>query len=142
MEPKPLYKTHEGRKKYAREWARNKRATDLEWRKMERKKNNERMKRMYKENPMFILKKKNAYFKREYGISLEDYDIKFVKQKGNCAICKTSSTKFKKNLMLDHDHKTGKIRGLLCCNCNYALGHLKDDVMILKSAIKYLNRHA
>lgn len=56
-----------------------------------------------------------------------------------CAICGKHQPK--KRLAIDHDHKTGKIRGLLCSNCNTALGLLKDNISIAESAVKYLKRH-
>jgi len=57
----------------------------------------------------------------------------FKEQKGLCAICKTST-----KLVIDHDHKTGKIRGLLCHNCNIGLGNMKDSPDILRAASLYL----
>jgi len=55
-------------------------------------------------------------------------------QDGNCAICKAEQA----SLYVDHDHKTGKVRGLLCEQCNFLLGNAKDNVNILASAVKYL----
>jgi len=66
-----------------------------------------------------------------------EYDKMFLKQKGRCKICGERVKKYR--LSLDHCHKTGKIRGLLCNNCNLALGNFKDNVRFLKKAIKYLN---
>lgn len=64
-------------------------------------------------------------------------------QDGKCAICKTASwdkehKKFRR-LVVDHDHKTGKVRGLLCANCNLVLGHAKDSVQLLAASIAYLS---
>lgn len=64
-----------------------------------------------------------------------------ILQDGKCAICGKGPggmSNTKKRLVVDHNHKTGKIRGLLCGSCNIGLGHFKDNVEILKSAIKYL----
>lgn len=74
--------------------------------------------------------------KRKYGISIDVYDTLFEKQKGVCAICHNPPKT--KNLFVDHDHTTGKIRGLLCSPCNFALGAFRDQVGYLKRAIKYL----
>lgn len=68
---------------------------------------------------------KNAHLKRMYGITLEEYNQMKQEQNGKCAIC-SCEEKFKqnekiKNLCVDHDHKTGEIRGLLCHRCNIAL---------------------
>lgn len=72
-----------------------------------------------------------------YGISLTQYTELFNKQDGHCAICKEISDK---TLSVDHDHRTGKVRGLLCHDCNRALGQFKDSILILESATEYLYR--
>ena len=74
-----------------------------------------------------------------YGLTVEQYDTMLLEQNGVCAIClnpeKSSSKTF---LSIDHDHKTGKIRGLLCDNCNKGLGHFYDNSSLLYNAINYL----
>lgn len=74
--------------------------------------------------------------KRYYNLTLEQYDEMLKEQGSVCQICKDKSTK---TLHVDHNHATGKIRGLLCAKCNHAIGLLKDSVSILQNAIKYLN---
>lgn len=76
-----------------------------------------------------------------YGIGLEEYDKLFAAQEGRCAICGRHQTELSKVLGIDHDHRTGKIRGLLCQSCNLALGNAFDDIWILERAIKYLQIH-
>ena len=76
---------------------------------------------------------------KKYGITEDDYLRIFEGQKGVCLIC--GLPQLTKRLHIDHDHKTGKIRGLLCENCNRGLGMFKDDIVTLKSAIGYLNKH-
>lgn len=76
--------------------------------------------------------------KRKYKISLKDYNDIFHRQSGNCAICHTNQSMFTMQLSVDHCHKTGKVRGLLCNNCNRCIGLLKDDTEVLKRAINYL----
>ena len=71
-----------------------------------------------------------------YGLTLEQYNQMFVSQNGKCKICNESQ---EKRLCVDHCHKTGKVRGLLCSNCNFGIAFLKDDPNLLLSAIKYLN---
>jgi hypothetical protein len=67
------------------------------------------------------------------------YEILFEKQNGLCAICNNPEQSQKyKTLSVDHCHLTGSIRGLLCSNCNRALGLFKDNLLVLESAIKYL----
>lgn len=74
---------------------------------------------------------------QRYGISANDYNDIFSHQKGVCAICwRKQSTK----LHVDHCHTTGVVRGLLCGNCNRALGLMKDNVDFLSKAIIYLQK--
>jgi len=76
---------------------------------------------------------------RTYGITIGDYDRMFVKQSGVCKICGTDNPGTNKGrFAIDHNHETGKVRGLLCYSCNVGIGHLKDDPFILLSAFKYL----
>lgn len=79
---------------------------------------------------------------RKFGITHQDYAKLFQNQDGLCAICKQPETATRlgkvKSLAVDHDHKTGRIRGLLCSDCNTGIGKLKDDPEILQSAIQYL----
>lgn len=84
----------------------------------------------------------DKYLKRTYGIS--SIDFKQLKENSNlkCSICGSDGFVLNKNsvfkLAIDHDHSTGKVRGLLCHNCNRALGLFKDSIENLKSAISYL----
>lgn len=85
--------------------------------------------------------KRNALksnLKLKYGITIEEYDDMYVKQNGKCAICGVSETELKIKFAVDHDHKTNLVRGLLCKNCNFILGHAYDDITILQNAINYL----
>jgi hypothetical protein len=89
---------------------------------------------------------KGYYLKRDYGISLEAYSAMLVKQGGLCAICGTpngserSNNNGRKVLAVDHDHKTGAIRGLLCSLCNQALGLLLENPEFFRKAADYLER--
>ena len=73
---------------------------------------------------------------KKFGINSNDYKELNLLQKGLCAICKKTSKFF--NLAVDHDHNTGKIRGLLCENCNRALGLFYDSPEFLINAAKYV----
>ena len=76
---------------------------------------------------------------KKHGITLDRYNDLFAQQKGKCAICGTHESQLsKKGLAIDHDHETNKVRGLLCGNCNRALGFFKDDIKNLKRAIRYI----
>jgi predicted nucleic acid-binding Zn ribbon protein len=74
-----------------------------------------------------------------YGITAEEYDALLAAQEGRCAICGSPDWPGKGNRPhIDHDHETGRIRGLLCNNCNTGLGQFKDDPQRLRAAIRYL----
>ena len=76
---------------------------------------------------------------RLYGITIAQYDKMFEEQGGVCKICGTDDPgKGKGRFAIDHSHKTGKVRGLLCSSCNVGIGHLQDDPSILLSAFNYL----
>jgi len=85
-------------------------------------------------------KRKRSLFKK-YGVSLEQYDDMLHHQNGECAICKSKDVgrKGAKYFNVDHCHSTGKVRGLLCHNCNIILGKIKDSKEWLSVAIKYLD---
>lgn len=71
----------------------------------------------------------------QYGLTREDYEHILVHQNGVCAICKEKPPKV---FDIDHCHKTGRVRGLLCGNCNRILGFAKDDPERLLAAVRYL----
>lgn len=87
---------------------------------------------------------RKANLKRFHGMTIEEYDALYQQQKGVCAICgrkETSKNQWGvKRLAVDHDHKTGRIRGLLCERCNQGIGKLREDVGILLKAIEYLSK--
>jgi hypothetical protein len=72
-----------------------------------------------------------------YGMDVGDYDLIYAKQGGKCAICWRATGKTRR-LSVDHDHKSGKVRGLLCSTCNRMLGHARDDTDFFARAINYL----
>lgn len=84
------------------------------------------------------------FYKRKYGITLDDYNSMLKEQNGLCAICRMPSTKIDKRsnkvqrLNVDHCHKTGKVRGLLCIKCNHGIGYFNDNILLLESCIRYL----
>ena len=86
-----------------------------------------------------------SHLSLKYKISLEEYQQKVAEQGGLCAICgRESLTKGKTGrvytLAVDHEHGTGRVRGLLCGPCNQGLGSFGEDVSRLKAAIKYLEK--
>ena len=116
----------------------------------------------YNQLPEVILKKKekdtpeykekmnkqirNSYLKKTYNLSLENYNKLVEQQNNECAICGNNET-VKQNgkitrLAVDHDWETGKVRGLLCKNCNTTLGNLNEDISLFEKCIKYLEKHS
>lgn len=108
--------------------------TDLEYR-------NKHSTDWKKENPQKV---RQQQIKHVYNLSWEQYENMFKSQEGSCALCQTP-LKLHKGIehgtevaVVDHCHTTGQVRGLLCKNCNTALGLFKDNKDVLKKAFKYL----
>lgn len=84
---------------------------------------------------------------KKYNISWEEYLELIKKQNNKCDICvKEETQRSNKNgridsLRIDHDHKTGKVRGLLCSKCNFGISQFNDDIKLLYNAIKYIERN-
>jgi hypothetical protein len=97
---------------------------------------NEYHKKWEKENPDKI---RGYRLKHTFNISLEDYNKLFQDQKGLCRICKKHQSQLNEILVIDHNHDTDEIRGLLCRSCNMALGLLKDNKIFLQNALDYLS---
>ena len=80
---------------------------------------------------------------KRYGLTSEEYDARFKKQGGVCAICKKKEVSTRdgktKVLAVDHDHATGAVRGLLCTHCNTGLAMFRDDLRLLVLAGRYLS---
>jgi len=76
---------------------------------------------------------------RRCGLSIDDYDKQYDEQQGKCPICKINAPRYGKGrLVADHDHKSGQFRTLLCGTCNSGLGLFKEDIEIMKNAIKFI----
>lgn len=80
------------------------------------------------------------YLRSKFGLTQADYDAMLAVQDGLCAICRRPGEQSYKGLHIDHDHESGRVRGLLCHRCNMALGLLGDSVTALAEAIAYLDR--
>lgn len=110
-------------------------------------------KQYYQENKDEILVKRKTYHMsktrdqlrkqncKRYGATLEWWKTTFESQNQSCAICLSLVSKNNKDFCIDHDHSTGKLRGILCGHCNTALGKFEDNPDHLTSAIKYLLKH-
>lgn len=88
-------------------------------------------------SPLSRKKSRLATRNRKYGITTEWYEETLAKQQGACAICSLACTTGK-SLAVDHNHETGKARGLLCMSCNTAIGKLGDDPNLVLKAYEYL----
>jgi hypothetical protein len=95
--------------------------------------------RTVKDRPRSIATVRAYKLRTAYGLTAAEYDALLAKQAGRCAICGTQPVK---RLAVDHEHATGKVRGLLCSTCNSGLGHFKDSVPALENAIAYLRLHS
>lgn len=80
-------------------------------------------------------KRHDSEFRQKYGIGLHQYQTILEEQNGVCYICEEKDFR---NLAVDHDHSTGRVRRLLCTNCNTGLGKFKDDPNLLKRAAEYV----
>ena len=105
-----------------------------EWREY----NRQWRKNQLEKDPQKVRAKEKNWNLNRYGISLEEFDSLREKQNYCCAICGQHEDTQKKNLFVDHCHETGRVRGLLCNCCNFALGHFKDSQLLLQKAINYL----
>lgn len=84
---------------------------------------------------------RNSVLKREFGITLVRYEEMLAEQGGRCAICNTCQSQDGKSFAVDHCHATGKVRALLCLNCNVTLGKMGDNPSLLRAAADYLEAH-
>jgi hypothetical protein len=87
---------------------------------------------------------RNKRLKSKYGLTPEDFDRMLESQGGVCAICGDARWDAARNPEMpsvDHDHATGKVRGLLCKHCNLILGYARDEPAVLAKAIEYLDSH-
>jgi hypothetical protein len=84
---------------------------------------------------------KDLNLRKKYGICLKDFNALLEKQRGSCAIC-SSSNWHGRQACVDHDHVTGKVRGLLCHKCNLAIGLLGDNLALAESLVEYLKQGA
>jgi prolyl oligopeptidase PreP (S9A serine peptidase family) len=132
-------KTAEEKKQYRREQYLKNKDKEKAAREIYYSKNKElilaRNKKYNKENPD---KRKSAILKYEYGITLDQYNEMFKAQEGKCAICQRHQNKLTRTLCVDHDHKTNKVRALLCLTCNTDVSVVENR---LEEMTKYLNKH-
>lgn len=121
------------------------------WRENNKERNKELAKNYYKQNKEKINLRTSSYYynnkekykgihrrnhlKEKYNISESEYNKILIRQDYKCAVCGQIDSR---NLCVDHDHKHGNIRGLLCNNCNRAIGHFHENIFSMIKAICYL----
>lgn len=144
---KQYYKNNKDKyKKYQQKYNEKNKEKIKEIQKIYRENNKEKIKKNY-----YIYRKKNKetykrnMLKRDHGITLEEFNKMKEEQNNVCYICGQPETKKNrekiKELAVDHNHKTGKIRKLLCYNCNVGLGYSKENPYILINMVKYLLKY-
>lgn len=87
----------------------------------------------YKKSSKYKSISKFSRIKSKYGVTREQYTALLNEQDGHCACCIST-----KNLSVDHDHETGRVRGILCKDCNTSLGFIKESIPTLQNLIEYL----
>jgi len=105
-----------------------------------REKSLERNKAWCKKNPDRLVIHNITKKLKGYGITIAIYNRMLEEQRGVCAIC-FKKCKSGRSLSVDHCHKTGKVRALLCGNCNQGLGSFCDDIKNIERALEYLKKH-
>lgn len=106
-----------------------------DWRVKNRDAHNETERRRYASSP----KKWARHLRNRYGITPETYQALLERQAGRCAICSIAHGDGEETLCVDHDHLTGRVRGLLCAKCNRMLGCANDRPEVLLEGAKYLD---
>lgn len=93
--------------------------------------------------PEYRLQQRKHHLKKNYGISIYDYDKMLDLQGNKCAVCKikTPNGQSDKYFHIDHCHKTEKVRGLLCSTCNMGLGLFKENIEVLNNLIQYIKNN-
>lgn len=107
--------------------------------------NNDRSKKWAQKNKQRVtINARKRHLMTKFGITLEDYNTMLERQGHKCFTCGcgVDSPRVKqKNFCVDHDHKTGKVRKILCDSCNLILGNANDSISLLEKCIKYLEMH-
>lgn len=136
------YKTLEKEREYQREYRKKNRERINFIHRKYYKKHKKRLRRIRRGQPekrdyaKRRLYQKDYFLRKYYGINILEFNEMRKSQNDKCAICNLEV-----KLLVDHDHKSGKIRGLLCSKCNCGIGYFKDDAKLLESAKEYLNKN-
>ncbi len=127
----------------AKENTKTKYRPDREWKMKNPDKYKEMVSKLRAENPNVIKgwwKKNNRerYLVEKYGLTASNWQKMFERQYGRCAICGIDHKDTDRGLFVDHNHSTGKVRGLICINCNLVIGNSRENCAYLIHTIEYL----
>ncbi|MBA7567374.1 hypothetical protein ES708_09085 [subsurface metagenome] len=122
-----IYKTQKEKREYAKRWAKDNPEKVSKRNKKYRENYPEKIKEMQKKSDL----------KRHYGLSYKDWLRIWEDQDGKCAICRRNFSK-PSDAFVDHNHETGKVRGLLCRKCNFGIGFFDDNLKLTIKATQYL----
>lgn len=132
-------------REYLRTWREKNPGYDVEWQRNNRALNPDHWREYYQKwrrdhVESRQLTRRKAHLKAEYLFTMEDFQAMMTAQEGRCLICACSMTveRGPRMVVIDHDHKTGLVRGLLCSNCNRAVGFLNDDPNCMMAAAAYV----
>lgn len=89
----------------------------------------------------FARTRRARHYRKTYGITLDDYESMLAAQGGRCRGCGATKSAFIEMLVVDHDHSTGRVRELLCDQCNLAIGNALDRPEVLRALAAYLDKH-
>jgi hypothetical protein len=140
------YKSKEKRKEYKDKYYLENRTHILKavkkWATNNKEKHNINSKNSYNRSPEVYKKIRVKRLKVKYNLTLEQYNKMLKDQDMKCAICHVDQSELVRSLAVDHDHKTGRVRGLLCINCNTLIAMADDSIRILDSYKEYINKYA
>lgn len=97
-----------------------------------------RMAQWKKDNPEKFKEHSRRALLKKYGLTIECFEKLLAAQDSKCKLCRKERAPTEREWQVDHCHKTGMVRGILCYNCNVGLGHFHDDPELMRAAIKYL----
>ncbi len=108
------------------------------WRKSNIDRERHNHKRYLARHPNYF---KDYHIKAKFGVTRDEFNEMLSRQGGCCAICMVNKPGGSGNWHVDHNHKTKKVRGLLCHNCNRGIGYLRDEIEVLQLAVEYLKKN-
>lgn len=89
----------------------------------------------------YLEKTRESSLKRNYDLTVAEYNVMLLNQNGLCLACEIHQSQLTRPLAVDHNHETGDVRGLLCTNCNSALGMVEENSRVLYGLISYLEQY-